>query len=52
MRKTDLLFVVSIVLMSVGMMYAMWTKNLALFAIFEAGALLDIIAYARHNYKK
>jgi hypothetical protein len=49
MRKADLLFVVSIVLMSVGMMYAMWTKNLALFAIFEAGALLDIIAYARYN---
>ena len=49
MRKADLVFVVSIVLMSVGMMYAMEIKNLALFAIFEVGALLDIIAYAKYN---
>jgi hypothetical protein len=49
MRKADLVFVVSIVLMSVGMMYAIEVKNLVLFAVFEAGALLDIIAYTRYN---
>jgi len=49
MTKAELLFVVSIMLMSVGMMYALWTKSPVLFAVFELGALLDIVAFARYN---
>jgi len=49
MRKADLLFVVSITLMSCVMMYAMWTKNIYLFAIAEAGMLLDMVAFWRYN---
>lgn len=51
MKKADLLFVVSITAMSCVMMYAMWNKNLTLFAIAEVGCLLDIIAFARYNRK-
>lgn len=49
MTKAELLFVVSIMLMSVGMMYALWTKSPVLFGVFELGALLDIVAFARYN---
>lgn len=51
MRKADLLFVVNIIVMSCVLVYALWTKNLVLFAIAEAGCLIDIIAFARYNRK-
>jgi hypothetical protein len=49
MRKADLLFMVSITVMSCIMMYAIWTKNIYLFAIGELGCIADIIAYWRYN---
>jgi hypothetical protein len=49
MRKADLLFVMSITLMSCVMMYAMETKSITLFAIAEAGMLLDMVAFWRYN---
>ena len=49
MRKADLLFVVSIMVMSCIMFYGIMTKNIYVFAFGELGAILDIIAYARYN---
>ncbi len=49
MRKADLLFIVSVTMMSCVMMYAMWTKNIYLFAIAEVGILLDLFAFWRYN---
>ncbi len=52
MRKADLLFVTSIMVMSCVMFYGIMTKNIYVFAIGELGCILDIIAFARYNYKK
>jgi len=49
MRKADLLFMVSIIVMSCIMVHALWIGNIYLFAIGELGCLADIIAYWRYN---
>lgn len=52
MRKADLVFVASIMVMSCVMFYGIITKNIVLFAIGELGCILDIMAYAKYNYRK
>ena len=52
MRRADLLFLTSITIMSCAMFYGIMTKNIYVFAIGEFGCILDIMAYARYNYKK
>ena len=49
MRKADLLFLTSITVMSCMFIYAMQVRNLALFGISEAGAVISIVAYAIYN---
>lgn len=49
MKKADLLFVSSIMVMSCVMFYGIMTKNIVWFAIGELGCILDIMAFARYN---